>query len=256
MPIGFRSRRQLKDWRDFAKEIVVIVVGVLIALAATHVAEEWNWSRRVDDAERQLAIDAADTFAIAAEAVASGPCLLAQLEQLRDRILASGDVLVPAPLHPGGALADFVFRAPSRPVGSTVWRALTDDGTVAHIDDWRRLRYAELDSLVDMNARLTAETDRFVGRFGVLGFPLALEPSTRLSLVEMAEEQRHRSRLHALVALQVMAAIRDLGNQPSGAHVERSVLSQSGTLAFCAQQGLPVADWQAELDKLPRLERP
>ena len=42
MPIRFGSRRKLRDWRDFAREIVIIVVGVLIALGASHVAEQWN----------------------------------------------------------------------------------------------------------------------------------------------------------------------------------------------------------------------
>jgi len=50
LPGMIRSR----SWRGFIAEIMVIVLGVLIALAAGNVAEDLNWRRKVAAGERQL----------------------------------------------------------------------------------------------------------------------------------------------------------------------------------------------------------
>ena len=84
MPIRLSSRRQLRGWRDMAREILIIVVGILIALWASHVAEQWSWERRVVEAESQLAAESANNFLYVAEAVTVMPCIQRQLEQLRD----------------------------------------------------------------------------------------------------------------------------------------------------------------------------
>ena len=250
MPIRFGSRRKLRDWRDFAREIVIIVVGVLIALGASHVAEQWNWQRRVDEAEQLLAFESAQNFSYAVEAVAVGPCIQRQLEVLRTRIVGSADTLVPAPIHPGG-FSDFVFRAPSRPMGTTIWRALSADGTVPHLEYGRQYRYALIDNQLAMAGALSAETDRFVGRLQVLATPIALDASTRARLLEYIDEQAHRSRLHSLVALQVMGSIRDLGNAPSNEADLRAIMEESGTATLCREQGWPLADWKSDLAALP-----
>lgn len=255
MPVRFGSRRQVRDWRDFTREILIIVVGVLIALGASHVAEQWTWQRRVDAAETQLRIESEGNLAYAAEAVVVGPCLQAQLLVLRDRILASGDTLDPAPVHEDG-FAEFVFRAPSRPFATTIWNALSADGTVPHLEEWRRFRYAQIDTQVAVMAGMAAETDRFVGRLRVLGSPIALDAATRARLVEGIEEQRYRSRLHALMALQVMGAVRDLGHLREDRSAVDTLLADSGTLAFCREQGLAVDDWQQQLALLPVEARP
>jgi hypothetical protein len=51
-----------------------------------------------------------------------------------------------------------------------------------------------------------------------------------------------------VTALQGMEALRALGQKPAAALVEEALQAQEeGTLAFCREQGLPVADWQTEL---------
>lgn len=41
-------------WPAFWSEILIVVLGVVIALAANEAVEEWNWRTRVKDAEARL----------------------------------------------------------------------------------------------------------------------------------------------------------------------------------------------------------
>ena len=38
--------KPLHGWRAFVGEVGIIVIGVLIALAAEQVAEDWRWHRK------------------------------------------------------------------------------------------------------------------------------------------------------------------------------------------------------------------
>lgn len=80
----------INGWRDFLREIAIIVIGVLVALGAGEVADDWNWQRKVAAAEIKLKREAKDNFFYVAEQVSVGPCIDAQLASLSARVLASG----------------------------------------------------------------------------------------------------------------------------------------------------------------------
>jgi len=244
------GRRRLRSLGDFAREIVIIVVGVLIALAASEFAEERRWKERVADAERQLGLEASQNFVYAAEAFATEPCVQAQLAALRERVLGSGDRLQPAPVHQD-AFMSFVLRVPVRPYGNAIWEALGADGTAAHFDDQRSARYAENGAQLANLRRMTAEAELVVGRLRVLGSDVPLDAATRVRLLEAIDEQAYRTRLQSVMALQVMAAIRDLGHAGDQAAVSASLAEVSGTVQFCEAKALPLADWQATLAQVP-----
>lgn len=242
-----RSLRETRG-RSFLAEILIIVIGVLIALGAGQLAEEWNWRRKVVQGDEQLRSEARMNFAYAAEQVAADACLDAQLRILRDRVLSSGPTLQPAGVHHQRGL-DFVFRTPSRPYTDSVWRALVDDGTTSHMADDRREILSAAYAAVDILRELRAATDLTNGRLMVLSHPLPLDPGTRATLVASLEEQRARSDLQSLVASQLLGMYRDLG--PPAATEVAPVVRDSGTLAFCRQQGLPVQDWAAVMGAQP-----
>ena len=41
-------------WRAFWSEIVIVVLGVVIALAANEAVQEWTWRNKVEDAEARV----------------------------------------------------------------------------------------------------------------------------------------------------------------------------------------------------------
>lgn len=229
--------------RGFAAEILVIVIGVLIALAASNVAEEWNWKRKVFVGEERLLDEASGNVRYAAEQVMVGPCVDAQLVQLRTRVLRSGDTLDPAPLHSDPTGRDYVVRMPSRPYNDAIWMALNDDGTSVHMADVRQQRHASAYASLAILQEKRAESDLLTGRLITLVHPLPLDAASRMTLVADIEEQRARSLFQSLVAGQILGAYRRMGSLPSESDVD-AFLSQSGTAAFCRKQGLPLESWR------------
>jgi hypothetical protein len=63
---------------------VIIVVGVLTALAAEQVVEQLHWRHTLHAAQELLLIDAKSTLGVSAEREAEAPCLAKEFRQLRD----------------------------------------------------------------------------------------------------------------------------------------------------------------------------
>ena len=56
-------------WKAFWSEIIIVILGVLIALAANEAVQNWNWQNKVREGETRLKMDAEEVFHILAETV-------------------------------------------------------------------------------------------------------------------------------------------------------------------------------------------
>lgn len=72
------------SWREFGREIGIIVVGVLIALFFEQMAQAWEWNRKVRAADRAMRVEllSDDGPQIYMRAVLH-PCIEAQLDSIR-----------------------------------------------------------------------------------------------------------------------------------------------------------------------------
>ena len=69
--VGFWTRDRLRGW---LKEYVIIVVGVLTALAGQEAVEAANWKSKVADAERDLKVELASNAVFAYERLVTVRC--------------------------------------------------------------------------------------------------------------------------------------------------------------------------------------
>ena len=74
--------KPLHGWREFAGEVGIIVLGVLIALGFGKVVEEWQWHDEVRSTRQAIAKELANAAAQAAERVAIQDCLRDRLDEL------------------------------------------------------------------------------------------------------------------------------------------------------------------------------
>src|SRR6266545_7993867 len=81
------SPRPLRDWRESARELAIVVGGVLIALLAQQMVEDWEWRAKVRTAEaamrRELFYDNGPQ--IYGRAVVH-PCLQRRLDAVRTAV--------------------------------------------------------------------------------------------------------------------------------------------------------------------------
>lgn len=79
--------KALHDWRELAREIAIIVVGVLIALTAEQIVDDWQWRHKVDVAERQMRSELLyDDGPQIYQRAAMHPCVQETLDRIRGAV--------------------------------------------------------------------------------------------------------------------------------------------------------------------------
>jgi len=240
-------------WRAFWSEIVIVVLGVAIALAANEAVEEWSWRNKVEDGEARLQGDITWAFLWAAEKYVSQPCVDAQLAALSRTVLDGGSNLSPAPLITNGLGMQYVVRMPNRPYRFPVWDALLADGTANHFSPQRQAFMGRISDDMMNSSRSEAEIRSLMGRLLIMRDPIALDPVVRSNLLTDINQLRSLNAFEAVNAQQRMRRIADAGSAPTAANVELFINASgkntpgsdySGTVFFCKTQGLPLADWR------------
>jgi hypothetical protein len=74
--------KPLHGWRAFIGEIVIIVVGVLIALSAEQIVDDWNWRRTIEAQRKALDEDVSGMWNAMSARVVVQPCVDRRLSEL------------------------------------------------------------------------------------------------------------------------------------------------------------------------------
>lgn len=120
--------KPLHGWKEFANEIFVIVIGVLIALGFEQVVEQWHWRHEVADARETLQSEVGRNLLVMRLAHENAACGDANLDELVRRIKANDVAGVQA----------FLTMLPklsgnSVLLRSTNWDTVKDSGLLTHM---------------------------------------------------------------------------------------------------------------------------
>lgn len=145
-----------KPWhgvREFLKEYVIIVVGVLTALGAEQGVEWLHWRQQAQVAREALAADFKRVVFWSDERVAETPCIARRIGELTDIVdRGSRDRRLPA-VGPLGS--------PSRrPWDLRTWDSLVSSQTLAHIPRKEMLGYSSLQLYLTSLVALREEESR------------------------------------------------------------------------------------------------
>jgi hypothetical protein len=145
--------KPLHGWREFAGEVGIIVLGVLIALGAEQAVENWHWHQKVGHAEDAMRLELAkDDGPQAYGRVLIGPCLDAQLARIHDGI---GHV-------PPGQLRQLAlaYLPPFRSWDSEAWKAVLGSDVGSHMGPERLVQWSSPYRVItDMTTSNKAERD-------------------------------------------------------------------------------------------------
>lgn len=232
-------------WKAFWSEIIIVILGVLIALAANEAVQNWSWQNKVRDGELRLQSDISYLFTVAAEQYVIAPCAEEQLSALSQKLVKSGSAWDPITVHVDDSInTRWVVRIPARSQMFPVWDSLVADGTAARFPQDRQSMYGVISARTTRAQNQSDEANQLVRRLLALGHPMALSDDARRYFLVMTEEMRALMSLNALAAGQRMASIAEFGSAPEAKQVE-AYLNESGTLKFCKEKGFPLADWRS-----------
>jgi hypothetical protein len=234
----FHLPKPLHGWREFAGEVGIVVLGVLLALGASQLVEAWQWHRKADQATELLRQEIADEYVEASEAAITAPCVDQQLVGLEARLTATGS-FKPAPSY-AGTFGDVTFRAPSRVWSDDAWRSVVSDGVDSHLPDKLRIQLGEYYAQIDFMRNDNRQTDLTSWRMRALARPIQPDAATRTSLVEDLEQTRGHIAELAFVGNEIVALVNQMKLAPTNAYVAHE-LTMSGTLSFCRAHHLPLA---------------
>jgi hypothetical protein len=231
----FHLPKPLHGWREFAGEVGIIVLGVLIALGAEQVVETLHWKHLAAGGRESVGEELDEAFFDASEMAITQPCVDRQLQQLESAVLVSGPFR-PVPSYSDGQTS-FAFRAPSRSWSSNIWQTVSSDGTAAHFDRKTRLGLAKVYSLIVYLREHDSTADQLRQRLSALSRPIKPDDATRASLVADIEQERSQYLLMAMLSDQLIGLAEDIGFAPKPAdlHADGSL-----TLKFCRAHHLPL----------------
>lgn len=220
----FHLPKPLHGWREFAGEVGIIVLGVLIALGAEQVVETLHWRSEVADARRALDREVAYNLGAIAKRQEEGPCIDRRLREIKELLTVASSGVAPEPRPPLGQPQLFRPR-------TNAWQAAMAGQVAERMPLATRVGYAQLYDGFQWYAQKAAdETDAW----SVLG---ELDDPGRLSSADLANVRQARSR--AQVAADKMnanlprfiAAATAFGIEPSA--VEETQLTAEEIKVLC-----------------------
>ncbi len=238
-------------WREIVWEILIVTVGVFIALAAQQWSEDRSWQNKAQAATEDLKDEVSEHYAWSVEWRIVEPCIAAQIDLLQQRVLSSGDRLVPAPLYTREPnVPSYVIREPSKEYHSSVWQAIISDGVSPHLEPRLRQELASHYSKAEVLTELTDRNKVDLFRLLLLSQPLPLDPSTRLSLLQTLADLRGRTEFMGLLSGQLIDHMVKERMVPSATET-RDRVSKYGTYRFCLAHGLPTRSFRDAMRPVP-----
>jgi hypothetical protein len=144
--------KKLHGWREFFKEIGIIVLGVLIALGAEQLVETWHWNRETAEAREALTSELDRNLGRILFMSGQDTCADRRLGEI-EKWLKSYRTGQPIPLNDNVSARPIFMMT-----GSSIWEVVKTGQVAAHMPLADKLAYARIyDVLKSADANLTTQ---------------------------------------------------------------------------------------------------
>ena len=204
--------KPVHGWREFLKEVGIIVLGVLIALSAEQTVEWFHWRHEASQAEHHLHHDARVILDDMLERLEIQKCQDGRLTLIRDRLLASGaNWTAMPPFYTYGPPAGSTYAHPMRSWPTTSWSNAVASTAAMHLADEQLDHYARIFAAAEREANDQATEHEASSELNVLGLSLTLTPDQKVVFLRLIEAERARNRVMAYEARNTLPQFTAIG---------------------------------------------
>ncbi len=206
-----------KPWhgvREFLKEYVIIVVGVLTALAAEAGVEAWRWVERTDKTEAHLRAELANVTVAAQAHIAQEACEYAMLDRLRLALLAPGDDWKPPFVIAKDGVPFAVIATPIGGFQQQGWKNAQADGTANHLSQDDQMDFGEAYNLLARAEATGDDEHAAVFELNSLAWARKLDPASRTGYLRLISKLSEDVRMMATDSRLILAQTKELGVKP------------------------------------------
>lgn len=192
--------KPLHGWREFAGEVGIIVIGVLIALTFEQVAEAAHWRSLVADSEAAMRKELSeDDGPQVFQRLAFSPCISAQLDALQQGLVRERDAGVP--FHPAVLVVPPYFTW-----DSDAYRQAMASSTLSHMTTARAYAWSSPYTLMaDMDAANVRENGDYAELEMLSATPEHPSEQMRTQLLAAIGRARGDNNLMTLLATKFVA---------------------------------------------------
>jgi len=239
-----------KPWhgvREFLKEYVIIVVGVLTALAGEQGVEWLHWRHVAAETEDHLAAGIGPDLVNAVEFVAVHPCLQARFGELaialrRSDPVWTGSVIHDPGYHPNDRVFPLVVAGPGRTWPHVAWDSALASGALNHMPRERVDLYADLYRMAEVGRDQQRAEAEASSPLAPLAFDRPLTVAERTAFLAHLATAEERERAIVGVSRQMLNSAQQLGlKPPPKALAERLAAERSDRGACVADVKLPLS---------------
>jgi len=232
-------------WREFLKEYLIIVVGVLTALAAEQGVESLRVRHELSELKAALDRSVRYNLAGAAERVALAPCLDARIAHLRDKLAAAGETWRADPQAfagpTSGALSTVpeAYHTPYYPMVMAGWQAALASRDISTMPIQSRGRYSQVFTTFDWFNTAQASEHAISGDLDPLSFDLRLTPELRAHYLDRLAALARLEALAVSNGRQVLATARSFGWVAERNQLAEMIADQRRFRGGCVQDVVP-----------------
>jgi hypothetical protein len=205
-------------WREFAKEVGIIVLGVLIALGFEQLVEQWHWRVEARHTRQALVNEIGIPALFGIERLELERCLHDRAVELAAKLSNGSSHWTADPMmlgdaqHPVGGRViatgiPLAYRAPRRPWISDDWDAAKSTGVLNHMDRTDVRDFEFMFRNINELRSLQEEETTLEPQLSFLSFDETLEPQSRVQALATLARLDYLNGLQAITARQFLSTI-------------------------------------------------
>ena len=218
-----------KPWhgvREFLKEYLIIVVGVLTALAAEQAVEWLHWRHEAAQAEEELAAGLQLDLLNSVGWLAIQPCFKAWLSPLATSLQAPGpkwraaELVLPPTATVSPRITRRTFASPGGVWSHAAWESAETSGVLSHLPAARVRRYADAYRMVELARQWQVTIQDIEDDLTPLAYDRQLSDAEKAAYLQRLSNLESKTANMRAFSRSTLMYAHDLGLDPPAAKVK------------------------------------